>query len=91
MNKISKYKPKLPDIFYLVGNTFTSQSSAETALSFPWILNVFEQKAFDFYKVIESFIKAEPSLTKDVIKHLERCEHMIMESLAWQSVSDFNS
>ncbi|XP_018418739.1 PREDICTED: retinoblastoma-associated protein [Nanorana parkeri] len=68
-------------------NPFRSQSSAETAVSFPWILNVFEQKAFDFYKVIESFIKAEPSLTKDMIKHLERCEHMIMESLAWQSDS----
>jgi len=48
---------------------------------------VFDLKAFDFYKVIESFIKAEPSLTREMIKHLERCEHRIMESLAWQSVS----
>ncbi|KAG9491401.1 hypothetical protein GDO78_000089 [Eleutherodactylus coqui] len=56
-------------------------------ISFPWILRVFEQRAFDFFKVIESFIKAEPSLTKDMIKHLERCEHMIMECLAWQSNS----
>ncbi|XP_009577566.1 PREDICTED: retinoblastoma-associated protein-like, partial [Fulmarus glacialis] len=60
-------------------------TSAETDLSFPWILNVFDLKAFDFYKVIESFIKAEPSLTREMIKHLERCEHRIMESLAWQS------
>ncbi|NXC45703.1 RB protein, partial [Penelope pileata] len=62
-------------------------TSAETDLSFPWILNTFDLKAFDFYKVIESFIKAEPSLTRDMIKHLERCEHRIMESLAWQSGS----
>ncbi|XP_031471693.1 retinoblastoma-associated protein isoform X2 [Phasianus colchicus] len=62
-------------------------TSAETDLSFPWILNVFDLKAFDFYKVIESFIKVEPSLTRDMIKHLERCEHRIMESLAWQSDS----
>ncbi|NWU93501.1 RB protein, partial [Upupa epops] len=62
-------------------------TSAETDLSFPWILNVFDLKAFDFYKVIESFIKAEPSLTRVMIKHLERCEHQIMESLAWQSGS----
>ncbi|XP_062422987.1 retinoblastoma-associated protein isoform X1 [Rhea pennata] len=62
-------------------------TTAETDLSFPWILNVFDLKAFDFYKVIESFIKAEPSLTRDMIKHLERCEHRIMESLAWQSDS----
>uniref|UniRef100_A0A8C0J509 Retinoblastoma-associated protein n=1 Tax=Chelonoidis abingdonii TaxID=106734 RepID=A0A8C0J509_CHEAB len=59
----------------------------ETDLSFPWILNVLDLKAFDFYKVIESFIKAEPSLTREMIKHLERCEHRIMESLAWQSDS----
>uniref|UniRef100_A0A8C3PHK9 Retinoblastoma-associated protein n=1 Tax=Calidris pygmaea TaxID=425635 RepID=A0A8C3PHK9_9CHAR len=63
-------------------------TSAETDLSFPWILSVFDLKAFDFYKVIESFIKAEPSLTREMIKHLERCEHRIMESLAWQSVSN---
>ncbi|KAM9566750.1 retinoblastoma-associated protein isoform 2-T2 [Guaruba guarouba] len=62
-------------------------TSAETDLSFPWILNVFDLKAFDFYKVIESFIRVEPSLTREMIKHLERCEHRIMESLAWQSGS----
>ncbi|EMP32412.1 Retinoblastoma-associated protein [Chelonia mydas] len=63
----------------------TDGTSTETDLSFPWILNVLDLKAFDFYKVIESFIKAEPSLTREMIKHLERCEHRIMESLAWQS------
>uniref|UniRef100_A0A674HWJ5 Retinoblastoma-associated protein n=1 Tax=Terrapene triunguis TaxID=2587831 RepID=A0A674HWJ5_9SAUR len=65
----------------------TYGSNTETDLSFPWILNVLDLKAFDFYKVIESFIKAEPSLTREMIKHLERCEHRIMESLAWQSDS----
>ncbi|KAM6139801.1 retinoblastoma-associated protein isoform 2-T2 [Pterocles gutturalis] len=65
----------------------TDGTSAETDLSFPWILSVFDLKAFDFYKVIESFIKAETSLTREMIKHLERCEHQIMESLAWQSGS----
>ncbi|KAM5313077.1 retinoblastoma-associated protein isoform 2-T2 [Glossophaga mutica] len=58
-----------------------------TDLSFPWILNVLNLKAFDFYKVIESFIKAEANLTREMIKHLERCEHRIMESLAWLSDS----
>ncbi|NXH17058.1 RB protein, partial [Bucco capensis] len=62
-------------------------ASAETHLSFPWILKVFDLKAFDFYKVIESFIKAEPSLTREMVKHLQFCEHQIMESLAWQSGS----
>lgn len=59
----------------------------ETDLSFPWIINILDLKAFDLYKVIESFIKAEPNLTREMIKHLECCEHRIMESLAWQSVS----
>lgn len=68
-----------------------SQSDMETELSFPWIINVLDLKAFDLYKVIESFIKAEPSLTREMIKHLEYCEHRVMESLAWQSVSFFFS
>ncbi|XP_060087784.1 retinoblastoma-associated protein [Heteronotia binoei] len=59
----------------------------ETDLSFPWIINILDLKAFDLYKVIESFIKAEPNLTREMIKHLECCEHRIMESLAWQSDS----
>uniref|UniRef100_A0A8C7U0V3 Retinoblastoma 1 n=2 Tax=Oncorhynchus mykiss TaxID=8022 RepID=A0A8C7U0V3_ONCMY len=58
----------------------------ETDLCFPWILDVFQLTAFDFYKVIESFIKAEPSLSKDIVKHLERCEHLIMETIAWREV-----
>uniref|UniRef100_A0A6Q2ZHF9 Retinoblastoma 1 n=1 Tax=Esox lucius TaxID=8010 RepID=A0A6Q2ZHF9_ESOLU len=61
--------------------------SPETDLSFPWILDVFQLAAFDFYKVIESFIKAEPNLTKDIVKHLERCEYQIMESIAWRGDS----
>ncbi|XP_062972153.1 retinoblastoma-associated protein isoform X2 [Elgaria multicarinata webbii] len=59
----------------------------ETDLSFPWIINILHLKAFHLYKVIESFIKAEPSLTREMIKDLECCEHQIMGSLAWQSDS----
>ncbi|KAM4620880.1 retinoblastoma-associated protein [Polymixia lowei] len=60
---------------------------AETDVCFPWILDVFRLAAFDFYKVIESFIKAEPSLSKDIVKHLESCEHLIMETIAWRTGS----
>ncbi|XP_061595820.1 retinoblastoma-associated protein [Cololabis saira] len=60
---------------------------AETDVRFPWILNVFNLAAFDFYKVIESFIKAEPTLSKDIIKHLETCENLIMEKIAWKTGS----
>ncbi|XP_035287972.1 retinoblastoma-associated protein isoform X2 [Anguilla anguilla] len=61
--------------------------AVETDLSFPWILDVFQLVAYDFYKVIESFIKAEPSLSRDMIKHLEHCEHLVMESIAWRGDS----
>ncbi|XP_015251259.1 PREDICTED: retinoblastoma-associated protein isoform X2 [Cyprinodon variegatus] len=58
-----------------------------TNVCFPWILNVLNLFAFDFYKVIESFIKAEPTLSKGIIKHLETCENLIMERIAWQTGS----
>lgn len=61
--------------------------SAETDVCFPWILDVFRLAAFDFYKVIESFIKADPTLSKDIVKHLETCENLIMEQIAWRTVS----
>ncbi|XP_028277176.1 retinoblastoma-associated protein [Parambassis ranga] len=61
--------------------------AAETNVCFPWILNVFNLAAFDFYKVIESFIKAEPTLNKDIVKHLETCENLIMERIAWKTAS----
>ncbi|XP_053703810.1 retinoblastoma-associated protein isoform X1 [Synchiropus splendidus] len=59
----------------------------ETGRCFPWILDVFGLAAFDFYKVIESFIKVHPNLNKDVVKHLETCENLIMERFAWTTGS----
>uniref|UniRef100_A0A8D0AWY1 Retinoblastoma 1 n=1 Tax=Sander lucioperca TaxID=283035 RepID=A0A8D0AWY1_SANLU len=59
----------------------------ETDVCFPWILDVVNLAAFDFYKVIESFIKAEPTLSKDIVKHLETCENLIMERIAWRTDS----
>uniref|UniRef100_A0A674MFS1 Retinoblastoma 1 n=1 Tax=Takifugu rubripes TaxID=31033 RepID=A0A674MFS1_TAKRU len=56
-------------------------------MCFPWILDVVELTAFDFYKVIESFIKADPTLSKDIVKHLETCENLIMERIAWRTGS----
>uniref|UniRef100_A0A4W6FWJ4 Retinoblastoma-associated protein n=1 Tax=Lates calcarifer TaxID=8187 RepID=A0A4W6FWJ4_LATCA len=61
--------------------------TAETDVCFPWILDVFSLAAFDFYKVIESFIKADPTLSKDIVKHLETCENLIMERIAWRTGS----
>ncbi|XP_071029717.1 retinoblastoma-associated protein-like [Oncorhynchus clarkii lewisi] len=62
----------------------------KTDLFFPWILDVFQLTAFDFYKVIESFIKAEPSRSKDIVKYLELCEQLIMETFLEKAESPFS-
>ncbi|KAL4219927.1 Retinoblastoma-associated protein [Mactra antiquata] len=54
---------------------------------FPWILQVFDLYAYDFYKVLESFIKAEPNLTREIVQHLTTIENRILDSIAWQPES----
>ena len=48
--------------------TVSALSSVDARFAFPWVLGVFGLQAFDFYKVLESYLKAEPSLTRDIIK-----------------------
>ncbi|XP_070538405.1 retinoblastoma-associated protein-like isoform X2 [Ptychodera flava] len=67
--------------------TWSASLAIQSEVSFPKILDVFDLKGFDFYKVLESFVKAEPRLTRDVIKHLQCVESQILESIAWQSDS----
>jgi len=35
---------------------------------FPWILRVFDLKAIDFFKVLDSFVHAESHLAPEIIK-----------------------
>lgn len=58
-------------------------SARSSKLLFPWILDVFELHPFNFIKVIESFIKNEPRLTEEALKHLQGIETQIVEGLAW--------
>jgi hypothetical protein len=54
---------------YIKGNPSTKKmGSDDSKFSFPWILEVFKLHPYDFYKVLESFTKAEPVLTKDIVK-----------------------
>ena len=55
--------------------------------TFPWILDTFRLEAIHFYKVIEIIIRAEESLARDVVKHLQRIEEQVLESRAWVSDS----
>lgn len=54
---------------------------------FPWILNVLDIQAYHFVKVIELIIRAKEPLSRDMIKHLNKIEETIIESLAWTSKS----
>ncbi|XP_052218213.1 retinoblastoma-associated protein-like [Dreissena polymorpha] len=67
--------------------THSVLNSGDSKFHFPWVLDVFELYAFDFYKVLESYLKAEPNLTRDIIKHLTSIENRILDSVAWQSDS----
>ncbi|XP_058788572.1 retinoblastoma-like protein 2 isoform X2 [Phymastichus coffea] len=56
--------------------------------TFPWILHILKLEGYLFYKVIEVIVKVVlDQLTRDMVKHLNRIEEMILESLAWTSSS----
>ncbi|OQR73530.1 retinoblastoma protein 1-like, partial [Tropilaelaps mercedesae] len=62
-----------------------SYNSKETL--FPWILQVFGLKGYDYYRIIEPVIRSEQQLSRDVVKHFNRIEEQILESIAWRSDS----
>ncbi|XP_005106407.1 retinoblastoma-associated protein [Aplysia californica] len=64
-----------------------SMTSEAAKSKFPWVLEIFDLQAYEFYKVIESFIKAEPLLPAVIVKHLQNVEQYILESLAWKKDS----
>uniref|UniRef100_A0A8C4QCH8 Retinoblastoma-associated protein A-box domain-containing protein n=1 Tax=Eptatretus burgeri TaxID=7764 RepID=A0A8C4QCH8_EPTBU len=53
------------------------------SILFPWVLEVLNLTPYDFYKVLESFVKAEPALPGGIVQHIQRCEHSILDCLAW--------
>ncbi|XP_068686222.1 retinoblastoma-associated protein-like isoform X1 [Montipora foliosa] len=65
----------------------TEKCSQGPAIKFPWILSVLGLKAFDFFKVIESFVLHEPLLGNNLVKHLNSLEEQVLESLAWTAES----
>ena len=54
-----------------------------TDLAFPTVIETLEVKAFDFYKVIENFIRQEPDLPKYLRRHFRDVDVKVLESLAW--------
>ncbi|KAL3847216.1 hypothetical protein ACJMK2_018138, partial [Sinanodonta woodiana] len=65
----------------------SSVGTEVNSFSFPWILKVFNLSAYDFFKVLESFVKAEVMLTREIVHHLQLAENQILDSLAWKEGS----
>ncbi|XP_074658286.1 retinoblastoma-associated protein-like [Tubulanus polymorphus] len=83
-------KSLLACVVEVVLSTYSQRSSTLMSpgnncdlLAFPWILRVFELKAYDFYKIIGQFIKAEPELDPERAKHLLQLEERILEYYVW--------
>ncbi|VDK27193.1 unnamed protein product, partial [Anisakis simplex] len=55
----------------------------ESELEFPWSLDVLRLAPIHFYKSIELVIRAEPELSREMVKHLNRIEERVLEELAW--------
>ncbi|XP_071968323.1 retinoblastoma-like protein 1 isoform X2 [Engystomops pustulosus] len=54
---------------------------------FPWTIEILNLSPFNFYKVIEVFIRSEDGLSRDMVKHLNSIEEQILEERAWTSNS----
>ncbi|XP_036391091.1 retinoblastoma-like protein 2 isoform X2 [Megalops cyprinoides] len=54
---------------------------------FPRVIEIFDLPPFHFYKVIEVMVRAEEGLFREVVKHLNRVEEQVLESLAWKGGS----
>ncbi|XP_044745960.1 retinoblastoma-like protein 1 isoform X2 [Coccinella septempunctata] len=55
---------------------------------FPWILTALDIDACDFVKIIELIVRSKDPFHRDTIKHLNKIEETILESLAWKSTSN---
>ncbi len=52
--------------------------------AFPAVLEKLELHAFDMCKIIDPFVRYEPSTPRDLKRHLHSIEEKIVESLAWE-------
>lgn len=75
-----------PVIFSVGSNTPSpvvtpGNGSSPASFLFPWILSSLKVHAFDLFKVVDSFVKAEPRLTSDVVKVSDRGLVKVVEGL----------
>lgn len=76
-----------PQVGLNIPSPACTPGSNSQSILFPWILLTSGVHAFDFFKVIESFLKAEPRLPPEIVKHLHQVENQILECRAWKTGS----
>ena len=63
-------------------------ASYKTAtLKFPAIPRLLGLDAFDVSSIIEPFVRADPTMPREVKKHFNAIEERIMETMAWSKGS----
>ncbi|VDK68207.1 unnamed protein product [Onchocerca ochengi] len=55
----------------------------ESIREFPWSLEIMRLPSIHFYKVIELIIRADSSLSREMVKHLNKVEERVLEEFAW--------
>lgn len=54
------------------------------SLTFPAVLERLQLRAFDLCKLIETFVRHEPSLPRELKRHMFSIEEKMLEALAWE-------
>ena len=89
-----KLKPNESTNFVSCFSTNTFLSNNSDKFQFPWSINAIDLTAYDFFRVIELFIKAtcltnaaqtseSVLITRDMVKHLNKIEESILETVGW--------
>ncbi|TKR93962.1 hypothetical protein L596_008320 [Steinernema carpocapsae] len=55
----------------------------ESQRDFPWCITLLQLAPVSFYKIIELVIRAEPDLSRGMVKCLNKVEERVLEELAW--------
>ncbi|XP_018580009.1 retinoblastoma-like protein 1 isoform X2 [Anoplophora glabripennis] len=61
--------------------------SYSSSKKFPWILDALDIEPIHFVKVIELIVRSKDQLSREMIKHLNKIEETVLESLIWKSSS----
>lgn len=56
----------------------------QVTLTFPAVLERLKLKAFDLCKLIETFVRHEPLLPRELKRHMFSIEEKMLEALAWE-------